>query len=437
MTDLDTRPAPPSPLRQPRARAAPPPARGEDTRLAQLKAMRRRATALLVFMTGVFLALRLLTGNHGWAGYAQAFAEASMVGGLADWFAVTALFRRPLGLPIPHTAIISERKDQFGATLGEFVQQNFLSADNIGERLRTFQPAERLAAWLTASEKADLLAQHAANAAIALADLVRDEDVHRVLAEEIEAAVESLPITAMAAKVLRLMTAENRHDEILEAMLRALQRFLEANQATLRERFGAESPWWLPGAVEDRIFERLFDGVRDLLRDATTQPDHAVRVQFGEWLEDFIERLEHSPDLQARGEQLKRELLDHAELRSWTSSMWKEVKDSLRAQASDPASKLRTSLAGAVAAAGQRLATDEALRAKVDELIESAARTFANQFHEETAELISGTIARWDTAQASQKLEVLLGRDLQFIRINGTVVGGLAGLAIHLVSQAL
>jgi len=439
MTDLDTRPTarPSSPQAVPRSPTAPPPVRGEDLRLAQLRRMRMRATALLVVMTAVFFALRLWAGSHGWAGYAQAFTEASMVGGLADWFAVTALFRHPLGLPIPHTAITSERKDQFGATLGEFVQQNFLSADNIAERVRAFKPAERVATWLAAPDKADLLAQHGANAAIALADLVRDEDVHRVLAEEIEAAVESLPLTAIAARVLRLMTADNRHDELLEAMLRALQRFLEENQGALRQRFGAEAPWWLPGAVEDRIFERLFDGVRALLQDATTQSDHAVRVQFGEWLDDFIARLEQSPDLAARGEQLKRELLDHAELRSWTSSMWDEVKDSLRTQASDPDSRLRRSLAGAVTAAGRRLATDEALRSKVDELAESAVRSVANQFHEEAAELISGTIARWDSAQASQKLESLLGRDLQFIRINGTVVGGLAGLVIHLITQAV
>jgi uncharacterized membrane-anchored protein YjiN (DUF445 family) len=392
---------------------------------------------VLVVMTGVFLAVTLFTSGRGWAGYVQAFAEASMVGGLADWFAVTALFRRPLGLPIPHTAVISERKDQFGATLGEFVQQNFLSADNIAERVRAFGPAERGAAWLTEPENAELLARHVLNSAIAIADLVRDEDVHRVLAEEIEAAVDALPVTVIAARALRLMTAQPHSDEILSTMLHAIETFLDDNQATLRDRFGAESPWWLPGAVEDRIFERLLDGVRTLLRDAATQPDHVVRVRFHEWLDDFVDRLEHSPDMQARGEEVKRELLEHAELRSWTSSMWAEVKAALRSQASDPDSKLRKSVAGAVTAVGQRLATDDALRSKVDELAESGVRSLANQFHEEAAELISGTIARWDTAQASRKLEVLLGRDLQFIRINGTVVGGLAGVAIHLVSQSL
>jgi len=388
-------------------------------------------------MTGVYVAVTLLAGSRGWAGYLQAFAEASMVGGLADWFAVTALFRRPLGLPIPHTAIISERKDQFGATLGEFVQENFLSADNIADRVRAFRPAERAAAWLTVPENADVVARHAANAAIAVADLVRDEDVHRVLAEEIEAAVNALPLAMIAGRVLRIMTTEHRSDELLEAMLHALGRFLDDNQAALRERFGAEAPWWLPGALEDRIFERLLDGVRTLLRDADNQPDHVVRARFREWLEELTERLEHSPELQSRAEQLKRELLDHAELRSWTSSMWGEVKATLRSEASGADSKLRTSLADAAAAIGRRLATDDALRSRIDEFVEAAARALANQLHEEAAELISGTIARWDAGQASFKLEALLGRDLQFIRINGTVVGGLAGLLIHLLTRTI
>ncbi|HEV3354949.1 MAG TPA: DUF445 domain-containing protein [Acidimicrobiales bacterium] len=414
-----------------------PPMKRQRERERQLRKMKHRATGMLVVMTVFFVLITVLTDGTGVWGYLQALAEASMVGGLADWFAVTALFRHPLGIPIPHTAVIVERKDEFGRTLGEFVQENFLSADVITERVRNAHVVERAAEWLSDDANAAQLSGHAADLAVGLADLVNDEDVHRLVDEELAAAVERLPLASMAGRGLQMMTAENRHHELFDAILRGLEHFLDESRETLRTRFAEEAPWWLPDAVDDRIFDRLFEGVCRLLRDVNRNPNHEVRKQFDTWVTSLIDRLEHSPEMQERVDELKREVLEHPQLREWSASLWGEVKDTLREQAADPDSELRARIADAVQALGRRLCEDEGLRKKAEQMIVDGVAYLAEHFHDELAELISGTVERWDASETSEKLELLLGRDLQWIRINGTVVGGLAGLVIHAVAQAL
>jgi uncharacterized membrane-anchored protein YjiN (DUF445 family) len=432
---LDTPPTEDGP--PPRSAVSPPPMKQEAVRAEQLRIAKRRATGLLVAMTVAYMVLLLFTDDAGIWAYLRAATEGSMVGGLADWFAVTAIFRHPLGLPIPHTAVIPARKEQFGETLGAFVQQNFLSPEVLAERVRSARIGERAADWLSEPGNAESAAGHAADLVVAVADVIKDEDVHRVVESELDRAVKAIPAAPLAGRALRMMTDQGRHEELLDALLRGLQRYLDDNRQSMRDRFGQQSPRWLPGAVEERIFERLYDGVGNLLREANNDPNHEVRAQFTEWLRSLIERLEASPELEERGDDLKRELLTHPELRRWTASLWTETKARLRAQADDRDSELRRRLADAVCAAGTRLREDAALRAKLDELAESAARYVAEHFHDEIAGLVSGTIARWDAEQTSTRLELLLGRDLQFIRINGTVVGGLAGLAIHAVATGL
>jgi uncharacterized membrane-anchored protein YjiN (DUF445 family) len=415
----------------------PPPVRAEEERADRLRTMKRRATGLLVAMSAAFVVVAVLGDDSGWPGYLRAVTAGSMVGGLADWFAVTALFRHPLGLPIPHTAVIVERKEQFGQTLGEFVQQNFLSSAAISDRIRSSRAVERTADWLCDPINARVVAEHGADLAVGLADVLRDEDVQRVLEEEVSRRVDAIPLAPLAARALRAVTDSDRHHELLDVILRNLQRSLEDNRAALRERFGQESPWWLPDAVDDRIFDRLFDGVGALLERVNTEPDHQLRVQFEQRLTELADRLERSPELQARAEGLKREVLEHPQLREWSASLWSDTKATLRTQAADPGSELRRRLADAIVAAGHRLHDDPAFAAKVEDVLEAGARYIADHFHDEITDLVTGTISRWDAAETSRRLELLLGPDLQFIRINGTVVGGLAALGIHAAGQQL
>lgn len=406
-------------------------------RIAQLRIAKRAATTLLGLVSLIFVALVLLTDDQPWAVYALAAAEGAMVGGLADWFAVTALFRHPLGLPIPHTAVIRERKDQFGATLGSFVQENFLGPDVLAERVRASGLGARTGAWLAEPANATAVSGAVTDLLVAVADVFRDEDVHRIVDEELHRAVASVQVAPLAGRVLRLATAEDRHQEVLDAFLRGLEKFIVENEDELRTRLGRESPWWLPGAAQDRIFERLVEGVHELVASINADPNHEMRQLFDERVALLIDRLEHDPAMQEKGEQVTADLLGHPELRAWSSGLWAEAKATLRAQATDPDSPLRRRVADGVVTVGGRLSGDPVLRAKMEDLAETAACYVAEHYQEEIAEMISGTISRWDGEETSDKLELLLGRDLQFIRVNGTVVGGLAGVAIHAMAQVL
>ena len=406
-------------------------------RARRLAAARRRATALLVGATAVFVAVTA-AGVHGTLlGYVQAAAEASMVGGVADWFAVTALFRRPLGLPIPHTALIVERKDQFAATLGQFVQENFLNADVLAERIRSARLVPRLGAWLADEANAARFAGHAADLGVNVAEALRDEDVQRVLTAELTRAIDAVEVAPLAGRALRVIIAGGHHAELFSAMVSAADRYLADHQAELRERFKGESPRWLPDTAYRLVFDRLYNRLRQRLAAMAANPDDEARRQFEEWIAELPVRLETSPELRERGERLKRDILGSAELRDWSSSLWRKTKDTLRTQAADPDSELRRQLAAALVAAGQRLGSDRRLQEGLERVVESGARALADQFHDELADLVTGTIERWDATETSSQLELLLGPDLQYIRINGTVVGAGVGLALHAIAMAL
>jgi uncharacterized membrane-anchored protein YjiN (DUF445 family) len=408
-----------------------------ELRARRLAAARRRATALLGAVTVVFVAVTVAGARGTALGYVQAGAEAAMVGGVADWFAVTALFRRPLGLPIPHTALLVERKDQFAATLGQFVQVNFLNADVLAERMRSARLVPRLAAWLADDAHAAGFAGHAADLVVTLAEALRDEDAQRVLTAELTRAAEAVEVAPLAGRALRVIIAGGHHAGLLTAIVSGADRYLDDHYAELRDLFEADSPRWVPDAVYRRVFDRLYDRLRHRLAAMAADPDDEARRQFDEWIASLPDRLETTPALRERGEHFKRDVLASAELRDWSSSLWSHAKDTLRTQAADPESELRRGLAGALAAAGRRLGSDRRLQESLLHIVESGARVLADQFRDELAGLVTGTIQRWDAAQTSSQLELLLGRDLQYIRINGTVVGAGVGLALHAFALGL
>ncbi len=405
-------------------------------RKRRLAAARRRATAFLAVVTVVFIVVTAV-GAHGTAlGYVQAGAEAAMVGGIADWFAVTALFRHPLGLPIPHTALIVERKDQFAVTLGQFVQENFLSADVLAERIRAAGIVSRLASWLADRDNAARFASHAADGVVTVAEALRDEDVQQVLTAELTRAIDTVEVAPLAGRLLRVVLAEGHHSGLFNNMLSEADRYLVDHYDDLKGLFEAEAPRWVPDAVNRRVFDRVHARLRHRLSEMADDPEDETRSQFEAWIGALPDRLETSPELRERGERLKRDVLGSPGLRDWSSSLWKKTKDALRAQAADPESELRHRMADALAAAGRRLQSDERLQEGLERMVESGARALADQFHDELASLVTGTIERWDAAETSSQLELLLGRDLQFIRINGTVVGAGVGLILHAIVLA-
>lgn len=405
----------------------------DGERAARLATARRRATGLLVATALLFLAVHLLTDGRGFWGFVEAAAEAGVVGGMADWFAVTALFRHPLGIPIPHTAVIARGKDAFGQSLGEFVADNFLNVDHLTQRLRDLDPAKLAGEWLTDTGNAAIAAKQAASIVAGVAEALNDEEVQENLRDAIEARIRSIEAAPLLGRAIEVAMDGGHHHALFDAILTGLGRTLADNREVLRDRIRQESPWWVPEPVDEVVFEKVYTGLRNFFSDLASDPDHEIRRHVDRQAVELATRLMHSPDLIAKGEELKAELLDHPEFKAWSEGLWDEIKAALRRAASEPESELRVRLEGWAHELGNRLLLDPALRERVNTWVISLVGAIAVNSGPEVARMISSTVERWDTEETSGRLELLLGRDLQFIRINGTLVGGLVGVLIHTV----
>ena len=410
-------------------------ARREVSRRQALRRMKRVATGLLVFVTVVFVLARWAEETHDGVGYLRAFAEAAMVGALADWFAVTALFRHPLGLPIPHTAIIPRRKDQIGESLGEFVQSNFLTREVLTERLAGVQVGRRVGVWLADPEHAERAGSTVADALRGALQVIDDRDVSAGLEGLVVRRARAVPVAPLVARAVDLAIEGGHQERLLDAVLTGVSGFLEESQPTLRDRLQHESPWWVPEPIDNRIFAKIYNGVQHFLADVHADPNHEVRRSINDRMANFAERLRVDPELLAKGEALKDELLDHPEVRAWLGSLWGDLKRSTLLATMQPDSELRRRIDDSLAALGRRLANDATLQAKVDAWVFDAAGYAIDHYRGEVADLIAGTVAKWDGKATSERMELQVGRDLQFIRINGTIVGGLAGVVIYTVSR--
>jgi uncharacterized membrane-anchored protein YjiN (DUF445 family) len=410
---------------------------GDAERRSALRRMKVLATSLLVIAAVVFVLTKFSESDGGWVGYVQAIAEAAMVGALADWFAVTALFRHPMRLPIPHTAIIPKRKDDIGRSLGDFVESNFLTAEVIDERLRGANIGRRAGDWLAAPD-------HAMRAGDAVADVLRgglevldDQEIQLGLEHFVKSRVHATEVAPLLGRVVELTVQGGHHQRLLDAVLVGVGGFLDDNRATFRRRLDQESPWWVPEGIDDRVFEKIYTAVGRFIDDVQSSPNHEVRASVDARVADFARRLQNDPELHAKGEELKSELLAHPEFRRWVDSLWIGAKRSMLDAADDRDSELRRRIVRSLQRLGGRLATEPDLQRKVDEWVAKALAHLVENYRTEVSEIIASTVAKWDGESTAEKIELQVGRDLQFIRINGTIVGGLAGLVIHIVGQLL
>jgi uncharacterized membrane-anchored protein YjiN (DUF445 family) len=411
----------------------PPP--DEATKRANLVRMKRRATGLLILSTVVFFVAALFERAYPWLGAVKATAGAAMVGGLADWFAVTALFKHPLGIPIPHTAIIAARKDQIGRSLGNFVQRHFLSRDVLAEKLLHAKVAEHLAAWLSDPVNAKNVGRHAASAVAGGVKVLRDEDVQALIDGVLKERIRKTQVAPLAGKLLSVITEGGRHQELLDEAIALLSRTVHTHGDAIRDRIERESPWWVPEVVDDKIHEKIVTGLDRTLAEVKADPKHPLRHRFDHALDEFIARLNGSAELQARAERIKGELLDDAAVRRFSTAIWEEAKASLFRYAERPDSFNPGAIERGLVAFGETAKDDPLLLEKLNGYIADLALTVVERYEGEVSALIAQTVAGWDPDATSQRIELAIGKDLQFIRINGTIVGGLAGLAIYYISK--
>ncbi len=393
------------------------------------------ATSMLVVAAVIFVfARRLEVDGNAW-GYVRATAEAAMVGALADWFAVTALFKHPLGIPIPHTAIVQKRKDEIGASLGAFVQDNFLTRSVITERLQEAHLAQRLGHWLAEPDHATLVGEQSAAVVRGVTEVLADEVIQSGIEAVVVDRAKDIKVAPIMSRVVDAAIVGDHHQSLLEGVLAGLGTFMEENRETFRHRLTQESPWWVPEPIDDAVFDKIYTGVRRFLTDIGDDRNHEMRVDIDRRTARLADELRTSEAMIARGEDLKQEFLDHPEVRAWSATLWKRIKTGLLEAAESPDSELRIRLQEALVEAGRSLEADPELRAKIDAWIVDAVGYIADQFRGEVADLIATTVQRWDTTETADRMELQVGRDLQFIRINGTLVGGAAGLLIHTLSE--
>jgi uncharacterized membrane-anchored protein YjiN (DUF445 family) len=358
-----------------------------------------------------------------------------MVGALADWFAVTALFKHPLGIPIPHTAIIKRKKDQLGEGLGTFVRENFLSPAVVETKLRDAQVPGRLGKWLSEPLHAERVAGEAATVLRVLVELLRDEDVQQVIDRMIVRRIAEPQWGPPVGRVLSTLLAEHRQEALIQLLAdRAFQWSLNAGEIIQRvvER---DSPTWSPRFVDHLVGDRIHRELMDFTDKVRRNPDHELRRSATRFLFEFADDLQHDPDTIARAETVKGQLMARDEIATAAATAWKTLKRLVLEGVDDPSSALRSRIADAVVNIGESLRDDAELRDKVDNWIVRAAQHLVSQYGIEITAIITDTIERWDADEASRRIELHVGRDLQFIRINGTVVGSLAGLVIYTVAQ--
>lgn len=412
----------------------------EDRRRA-LRRMKAVPLALLIFAAVVLAIAWRMQQQPGasevW-GYVRAAAEAGMVGGLADWFAVTALFRHPLGIPIPHTALIPAKKDQLGNSLGDFVKRNFLNPETVRARVAAADPAGRLGLYLQDPAARGKLVAEAASLAAAGVNSIDDADAQLIVRNVLFAQAASYAWAPPAGRLLAAVVEDRTHEPAVDALFRVGRDWVAANESTIVNLVADRGPaqeFFLARAAHEAIGRKAHKELLRWLNEAVTDPTCPTRLAVDRWLTDTALRLREDPELIGRVELFKQKMLASPETHEAIASIWPTTKRILLSSLADPDGELRTRADEWVARTANRLVDDQEFRASVNGRIEAAAAYLAERYSDEAVVLISETVARWDATEASERIELQVGRDLQYIRINGTVVGALAGVIIYSVGK--
>ena len=397
------------------------------------RGMKVAATGLLVAMAVTFFTARALEPAYPWLAWVKAFAEAGMVGGLADWFAVTALFRHPLGLPIPHTAIIPRNKDRIGEALATFIQQNFLVASVVARRMRNLDLAGAAGRFLQAPEGKETRIRQGASRLIAdIFEGLDDERLGGLFKTALAGRLRTMQVAPVIGHALASSINEDRHVPMLEAAIRWTARALDANESLIRDMVKKRTNWVLKLAgVDSRIGDSIIEGLRKLTVEMHTDPAHPVRIRIEQALADLANDLQTNPETQAKVEEWKNQLLDNKSVGLWIDTLWQKGREAIIRSARNPDAAMAGKLGEVLKSMGQSLEKDERIRAAINQFARRAVAGMAASYGGSIVKLVSETIRSWDAQTITDRLESAVGRDLQYIRINGTLVGGSVGLLLH------
>jgi uncharacterized membrane-anchored protein YjiN (DUF445 family) len=409
----------------------------EAERAQHLKRMQRFATGLLVAMIGVFVAASLLRPRYPALGIVEAFAEAAMIGGLADWFAVVALFRHPLGLPIPHTAIVPSRKNEIGRALARFIRDHFMIRETVERRLERVNLAGRLGHWLARENNARLLSRDAGVALDWLMRAVDSAELRKALKTSLREALDQVPVNVALGTLVDVLIAGNHAQALIDQLVSFGREQLDRNKEQIRARIRDRSPWWLPKFVDEEIYDQLVREFERILSEIGENPRHPARAEFNERLRALKQSLDVDAELIEKGQRLWDELMDHPAVHRYLQDLWERIRGYLHTSFTAPSSALRLGIEQELRNVGETLSRDAAVGDKLNRWLREVLVYFVENYRDPLSEIVSETVEQWDASATSQRIELHIGRDLQFIRVNGTVVGGLVGVVIYLVWGAL
>ena len=397
----------------------------------QLRRMKRIPLVLLLLMAVLFALT--LHNPANWAGWLHAFSEAGMVGALADWFAVVALFRHPLGIPIPHTAIIQNRKDDLGNSMSRFVAEHFLEPEVVRKKLQTVNLAKFAVVWLQ-SDKGRRSVEDLLGTVLRWAlGALNEKRVRLFLSRLSGKQLANIDLAPLLGNTLEWLIRGQRHQQVLTQVLRYTIVVLHDNRDAIREKVQQESPWWLPGFVDDQIMQKMLERVEHQLFEMTLNPDHAMREKFNDWAQNLATDLRDSAHLRRWGEEFKLQLLENDELQDYLYGLWRELASGIETDIEKPDSVIKQRVGEWLESVATELESDPDMQAWINAWLTDAITAVVARNSAQISSLISDTVKSWDSADASRRVELAIGRDLQFIRINGTLVGGLVGILIHAV----
>ena len=399
----------------------------------RLARMRWVATGLLLAMGALFVVTSLLLPRYPWLGLVQAFAEAGLIGALADWFAVTALFRHPLGLPIPHTAIVPTRKDEIGRMLADFIRDHFLVRETVAARLENVDLAARAGVWLADDDHARNLGRDISVGLVWLLNATDSAQLRNALREILGSALDRAPLSSAFQAALDVVSSGEHAQEAVDRLVRFGREQLERNKDHIRERIEERSPWWLPKFVDREVHDQLIGELQRILDEIGDDSNHPARARFNAWLAELRTAMGDDLEMKRRGRALKNEFLDHPAVRDYFHDVWEKVREFLVASLKDPQSLSRLAIDGELRGIGHGLRQDGDVNRQVNRWLRDLILYLVDNYREPLSAFVSETIEQWDPATTSDRIELYIGRDLQFIRINGTLVGGLVGVAIYLI----
>ena len=406
----------------------------ELTKQEELAKMKRLASSLLLFATLVYILASLFVDQYVWVEFVAATAEAAMIGAIADWFAVTALFRHPFGIKIPHTAIIPNRKDVIAEQFGAFVQQNFLSEDVISSKIRSMNLSRRVAGWIVEKENARAVADQITAGLAAAVQVMNDKDIQIMIEKKVEDRIRNTSFSPIIGELLSFITSGRRQQELVDGAVGMGLYFLEDSDRDIKEKVEQETPWWFPGSVDRAIYERIVRSVSKMLYEMQVDVFHPIRRRIIQTMNEFMDDLKHSPDILEKEIAIKEDILKQPAVRDFTTSLWTDIRQSLLDQSENPDAELKQAIEDSVVTFGKSILEDDVLADKIDGWAQDSGRYLIRTYGHEVADLIADTIESWDPQATSERIEIQIGKDLQFIRINGTVIGGLAGLLIHTIT---